>query len=290
MSTVVTVEVVERGRSDRAEIDRAIAAAFDWFDVVERTCSRFLETSEACRLSARVGAPVPVSELLFETVAFACATAAESGGAFDPTMGLDLAARGFNREHRSTDVVTHAADGPTGATYRDVVCDRATRCVTLLRPLLLDLGGVAKGLAVDLAARELAPFEHYAIDAGGDVFVAGRNVDDEPWAIGIRHPRSPGTLAETVRVSDAAVCTSGDYERRQPGANDGHHILDPRTRASVAGVASVSVRAPRAIVADALATAAFVMGPADGMAWIGRQGAEGLLFTPDLERLTTEAW
>ena len=85
--------------------------------------------------------------------------------------------------------------------------------MTLHRPLLLDLGAVAKGLAIDMAARELQPFENFAIDAGGDLYFGGCNAAGEPWSVGIRHPRGDGLL-DTLRVSDAAVCTSGDYERR----------------------------------------------------------------------------
>ena len=110
--------------------------------------------------------------------------------------------------------------------------DPHRKTITLLRPLLLDLGAVAKGLAIDMAARELRPFAHFAINAGGDVYVGGRNAQGAPWSVGIRHPRVPGALFDTLRVSDCAVCTSGDYERRCPAEIDaaagGHHILDPQ--------------------------------------------------------------
>lgn len=289
MSTVVTIEVVERGQADRDEIDQAMEAAFRWFDVVEDTCSRFLEQSEVRRLSTGVGRPTPVSPLLFEVLAFALATAEASGGAFDPTMGAELAERGFDREHRSGVARGPASPHQLGATYRDVRLDPATQTVTLERPLVIDLGGVAKGLAIDLAAAALAPFRHFAIDAGGDVFASGRNVDDALWTIGIRHPREAGAIVETVHVTDQAVCTSGDYERTT-GSDGEHHLLDPRTRTTSVSVASATVRSSRAIVADALATAAFVMGPVDGATWLERQGVAGLLFTPALTRVATEAW
>ena len=151
--------------------------------------------------------------------------------------------------------------------------------------IFLDLGAVAKGLAIDVAARELAPLTHFAIDAGGDQFFAGRNAQGEPWSIGIRHPREPGALLESIAASDAAVCTSGDYVRVAPGGrDDDHHILDPRTGTPARLLASVTVVAPIAIVADALATAAFVLGPVQGEALLERHGVDGLLVTPALER------
>jgi thiamine biosynthesis lipoprotein len=151
---------------------------------------------------------------------------------------------------------------------------------------VLDLGAVAKGLAIDMAARELRPFGDFAIDAGGDLYLAGCNAEGEPWSVGIRHPRQPGAVLETLRVSGVAVCTSGDYERPAVRAG-GHHIMDPRAGRPVDGLASVTVVAPTAIVGDALATAAFVLGRTAGPALLERHGVDGLFVTPDLERMAT---
>jgi thiamine biosynthesis lipoprotein len=161
--------------------------------------------------------------------------------------------------------------------------------VTLLTPLVLDLGAVVKGLAIDLAARELEPFGDFAVDAGGDLYLGGRNGAGEAWSVGIRHPRKPGQLLTTLRVSDTAVCTSGDYERQAPADGD-HHILDARAGASATTVASATVIGPSAMVADAMSTAAFVLGPVDGMALLERHGLEGMLVTPALERHVTSGW
>ena len=154
----------------------------------------------------------------------------------------------------------------------------------LARPLVLDLGAVAKGLAIDMAARELSPLENYAIDAGGDIYVAGCNPHGDRWSIGIRHPRHSEQLLDSIRVSNMAVCTSGDYERRGPRA---HHILDPRTGTSADAIASVTVVAPTAMAADALATAAFVLGPTSGIQLLERHGVNGLMVSPTLERYST---
>jgi thiamine biosynthesis lipoprotein len=193
--------------------------------------------------------------------------------------------RGFNTHHRTGQIVRTdlEADGPVN--YRDVRLDPDLETITLLRPMVLDLGAVAKGLAIDMAARELQPFENYAIDAGGDLYLAGCSPHGGPWSIGIRHPRADRQLIDSLSVSNAAVCTSGDYERRS--SVDGHHILDPHTGASVAGVASVTVVAPTAMAADALATAAFVLGPTDGIRLLDRQGVEGLIISNTMERHST---
>jgi FAD:protein FMN transferase len=275
MGTLVTIQVVRSGAE--AAIDRG----FGWFHEIEARCTRFDPQSELMQLTTRIGAPTPVSSILYESVRLALMVAGESDGAFDPT-------------------VTGLREGDV--TFRDIKLDDERRTITLLRPLMLDLGAVAKGLAVDLAARELQPFMDFAIDAGGDLYLGGCNPQGNPWSVGIRHPRPDdqddqrdGQLIHSLRVSNTAVCTSGDYERKSLNG-PGHHILDPRTfingrtGASAGAAASVTVTAPTAMLADALATAAFVLGPAEGIAFLERLGVEGLLVTPELERFETRGF
>jgi FAD:protein FMN transferase len=227
-----------------------------------------------------------VSTILYHAVQFALAVAEESEGAFDPTVGYAMEERGFNREYRTGQMVQTPLDSNRSVSYRDVQIDAERETITLLRPLIIDLGAVAKGLAVDLAARELQPFNNFAINAGGDLYLGGCNPSGEPWSIGIRHPRSDNELIDSLRISNRAVCTSGDYERRS-FKDDGHHILDPHTGSSANGVASVTVIGPTAMLADALATAAFVLGPANGIQLFDRLGVDGLIISPGLERFAT---
>ena len=109
----------------------------------------------------------------------------------------------------------------------------------------------------------------------------------EPWSVGIRHPRDEHKLIDTMRVSNTAVCTSGDYER---ASANGHHLIDPVTREPAAALASATVIAPTAMVADALATAAFVLGPEEGLRLLERQRVEGLLLTAELDRHATRGF
>jgi thiamine biosynthesis lipoprotein len=290
MGTAVQIEVVGHDADDdqRADRRRAVERAIEWFRHVEETCTRFDPASELMQLSQHVGAPVAASDLLFEAVRFAVALAEDSGGAFDPTVGRRMEVRGFDREYRTGHVV-RTERATTAASYRDIELDTANRTITLVQPLVIDLGAVAKGLAIDMAARELRPYENFVIDAGGDLYLAGHNASGERWRIGIRHPRDEHALIETLRVSDAAVCTSGDYERRAVSdtGKAGHHIIDARSGETAADVASVTVVAPLAMVADGLATAAFALGPARGIELLERHGVSGVVITPSLERYTT---
>lgn len=290
MGTVVTAHVV--GRSDSgADRESSTLRALEWFERVERTCSRFDPDSELTRLTRHAGEAVHVSDILFEIVRFALAVAEESDGAFDPTVGHTLAAAGFDRDYRTG----RAMAAPTldeASDFRAIHIDEHAKTVMLDRPISLDLGGVAKGFAVDLAARELREngFHNFVIDAGGDLYVAGHNANDEPWSVGIRHPRAENEIIETLRLSDVAICTSGDYERVASRSTAGvtHHLVDPRTRHSAIELASVTVIAPGAMIADALSTAVFVLGPVDGIRLLQRQSVDGFVYTTSLERHSTD--
>ncbi|MEI9811508.1 MAG: FAD:protein FMN transferase [Acidobacteriota bacterium] len=268
MGTLVSIQV----DAPAAVVERA----FGWFLEIEEHCSRFSSTSELRQLTP--GKATPASPILFEAVRFALLVSEETNGAFDPTVGHQMAERGFNRHHRTGEVAT--GPGDDRVSFRDVEVDAENRTILLRRPLTLDLGAVAKGLAVDAAARELEPFRNFAIDAGGDLYFGGLNPQGEPWSVGIRHPRNLGELIDRLRLSNQAICTSGDYER-------GPHILDPRTNAPATAVASATVVAPKAMLADALATAAFVLGPEQSIPLLTRLGVEGLIVTTDLQRYQT---
>jgi len=251
MGTLVTIHAIRPGA------EAAIESAFGWFREIENRCTRFQEQSELMQLARNVGVPVEASAILFEAVRFALSVAEESGGAFDPTVGA-----------------------PIQASYRDVEIDTELRTITLHRPLTLDLGAVAKGLAVDMAARELAPLVDFAIDAGGDLYLGGSNPQGAPWSVGIRDPLGGAEPIDTLRVSNQAVCTSACYER-------GAHILDARTGMPAVAIASATVVAQGAMLADALATAAFILGPIAGIELLHRMEVEGLIVTSELQRYAT---
>ena len=151
----------------------------------------------------------------------------------------------------------------------------------------LDLGAVAKGLAIDMAAHVLQPYAHFMIDAGGDLFVSACRPDGQAWSVGIRDARGSDGLAATIQVGDRAVCTSGAYARRDSANPDVHHILDPRVGTSPLQVMSVTVVAPTAMLADAVSTAAFVLGAAEGLRLFERLGVDGLVVTASLEFVAT---
>lgn len=286
MDTLVTISVVD---PRPAEWRDAIERAFQWFRQVEETCSRFNPESEVMGLTHQVGTAVPVSPLLFEAVRFSLEVARASNGAFDPTVGLELERRGFNRDYRTGQTIDTTIPTVAAVSWRDVELVHARPAVKLRKPLVLDLGAVVKGMAIDLASRELREATGSAIDAGGDLYLRGANPDGGSWRVGIRHPRMPGALRGTLTLTNAAVCTSGDYERAAPDSEE-NHIIDPRSGRSPAAVASLTAIGPTAMVADALGTAAFVLGPRKGKRFLEDNGLAGLIITPSLQERTTRGF
>lgn len=292
MGTIVTVEVPPHATeaAGAETCDAAIERALNWFRVVEQTCSRFDPDSELRALSRRPGAPVAVSSLLFEALRFALTVADDTDGAFDPAVGRRMERLGFNIEHRTGRDVSTPQDAGEDASWRDVHVDSSNQTVTIDRPLVLDLGAVAKGLAVDLAARELRALESFGIDAGGDLYLGGRKAADVHWSVGIRHPLRDDVLLESLRVSNHAVCTSGNYEKQHERGTGARHLVDARTGATPDDLLSVTVVAASAMLADAMATAAFVLGANRGRQLLETHNLAGLLFTSAADRITTKEW
>jgi thiamine biosynthesis lipoprotein len=217
-----------------------------------------------------------------------------SDGAFDPTI-LAL-----------TDL--WAFDGG-GSLPTDEQIDSARRRVDFSKVVIdkegtvripegfgLDLGGIAKGAVVDLISGYLYErgFKDFLIDAGGDILVSGVKQGETLWRIAVRHPRESqavlGVIPLGEKDSRIAMVTSGDYERFfESGGKRYHHILDPRSGYPAGQVASVTVIAPTCEVADALSTAAFVLGPERGLKLLEEfPDAEGLLIAEEDGNLT--AW
>ena len=191
----------------------------------------------------------------------------ESGNLFNPATGKLIAAWGFHSDER--DDSPPPADEKIRALLAahprmsDLVLEGNTLRSTNPE-VQLDLGGFAKGYAVDLAIAELKKMgiSNAIVNAGGDLRAIG-NKNGIPWRIGIRHPREAGIIASLNVEGDESVFTSGDYERYfDYHGQRYHHIIDPRTGRPAKGTSSVTVIHQDAATADAAATALLIAGPA----------------------------
>ncbi len=203
-------------------------------------------------------------------------------GAFDITFA-SLGRHYDYRAERSPDAELVAALRPA-IDYRLVQLDSRANTVYFQHPdVRLDLGGIAKGYAVDRAIELLLArgISHASVSAGGDTRLLGDR-RGRPWHLGIKNPRQPKETAIVLPLVDEAISTSGDYERYFIDAEGRriHHILNPATGRPAGEVASVSVLGPAAIDTDALATGVFVLGVERGLALLERLDAfEGVLIT-----------
>jgi len=264
MGTVANVLISHR---DRRAAEAAIDLAFERLRWVDRTMSRFNESSDIGRVnrSAGGGDPVEVDPATARVIEDALGFATRTEGQFDPGLGrvMDV----WDPAHRTAPPEPRAYARFVGRhLYRGITVDRwrGRRVVGLdSQDLGIDLGGIAKGYAVDLASEALvaAGFTDFVIDAGGDLRGVGRSADGDPWRVGVQSPVDPSRLAAELELDTTgeAIATSGDYV--QGFTYQGrryHHIIDAASAAPrLARSHSLTIRAASCLEADALATAAF---------------------------------
>tara|TARA_Y100001934_G_scaffold269145_1_gene352209 strand:+ start:257 stop:751 length:495 start_codon:yes stop_codon:yes gene_type:complete len=157
--------------------------------------------------------------------------------------------------------------------------------------MAISLDGVAKGFVVDRVVDQLSAkgAQRVLVDAGGDMASNRSSGRDEAWTIGIQHPRRTEATIGRVQLIGGGVATSGDYFRSFTPDHRHHDILDPRTGRPAQELSSASLLASSAMIADALSTAALVLGPVDGIDFIDDfQGAEGILVSKDGSQLLSK--
>ena len=279
MGTVVSIAVF--GMDDDVA-SSMVDVAWREIALVESTMTRYSGASEVERLNAHGGGVA--SRAVVDVVSRALDAAAMSGGAFDPTVGPLSDLWDFRDD---MELPEHAAllAALERVGHERVTVDTASLSVEL-GGAELDLDGIAKGHAVDRAVTALQSMGVPAalVDAGGDIRTVGVGPRRGRWRIGVKDPRDEGLLG-VLTLETGSVATSGDYQRC--GFVDGvryHHILSPRTGYPARGVMSATVVCDDCILADALATAVFVMGPSEGMRFIeNRDGVEGVIVSGDEE-------
>ncbi len=256
--------------TDGAKLDAAIAAAIAEIQRVEDVMTDW-RPSPLTTLNEVAGrGPQLVKAELAQILDRGLAIGEQTGGVFDITF----AGVGKLWKFKGTDQQVPAKSAIDAALihvgYQRVKVDRDRRTVDLPAGMRLGLGGIAKGYGVDRAMAVLRKHgvEHAIVNAGGDLKVLGHEAD-RPWEVAVKHPRDRERVIAALRLSNIALVTSGDYERFfEHEGRRYHHILDPRTGYPSEGAMSASVLAASSELADALATALCVIGPAEGMALV----------------------
>jgi len=263
---------VELWASDESEGMAAIAAVLEEFRRIDRAMSPYRETSELSLINREASQhPVKISDELFSLLEKSLAFSRLTEGAFDSTF----ASVGHQYDYRQGIAPTDeklAADLPK-INYRHIVLNPEAHTVSFKQAgVRIDLGGIAKGYAVDrgIALLQQRHIDQALITAGGDSRILGDH-GGRPWNIGIRAPRDRKNVVAVLPLTNTAVSTSGDYERYFEA--DGiryHHIISPTTGRSATELQSVTIIGPDATSTDALSTSVFVMGPTAGLELIDR--------------------
>ncbi|MDX1561545.1 MAG: FAD:protein FMN transferase [Gammaproteobacteria bacterium] len=228
------------------------------------------------------GRPFAASDDMTALLETARRIAAASGGAFDPGIGALVERWGFHASDAAT------GPPPTSAEIGELLAASGSLADIVIsgneirgngRRFVLDLGGIAKGYAVDKLVDELAArgIASALVNAGGDLRVLGAR-GERPWRIGIQAPRGDELLGAIVLPPGQAAFTSGDYERfAEIDGQRAHHIIDPRSGRPAVHTQAVTVVASDAVLADAAATALFVAGPDDWQRTADRLGIAAVL-------------
>ena len=281
MGTLAELAVVTGDEVDEARAELALDAAFDELWRVERLMTRFETTSEVGRanLSAGSGTPVALDPRTRFVVEAARAWAESTAGRFDPCLGAleqlwDVTHRTVPPAPDELAAVwtkTPWQDLDLGADGLRIRSESGVR-------VALDLGGIAKGFAIDEARRALEEkgVRSALVNVGGDLVTMGTSEDGDPWKVGVRDPLDPGRLMATLEMADGAVATSGDYERYfDHRGHRYHHILGADgLPVACPGRHSLTISAPTCLEADAAATAGFGLAREDAQALIERIAPE----------------
>lgn len=267
---------------------RAVESLFaEWEEVL----SRFRPESELSRLNARAGTPVTAGPILLDAVEAAIAAACATGGLFDPTLGRELVRLGYDRSFEEIgDLPAATGHSRGGGAWRAMVVDRAAGVVTVPADSALDLGGIAKGMAVDASLEVLRSLgiETALVSAGGDLAVLGLPPGRRAWDVLVGgDPHGP-----VVPLVRGALATSGSARRRWRQGNVArHHLVDPGTgEPAVSGLREVTVAAGTCRMAEVGATVAFIAGPRLGPALLERLAVAALLVTTADEQIVVGRW
>jgi thiamine biosynthesis lipoprotein len=296
MATPITVEAP----ADR--IEDAARIVFETFRRVEAEMSEWKDSSPLSGVNRAAGiAPVAVPDELRAVISRAVEIGALTDGAFDLTWAAMWGLWDFKAAQPRVPTDGEIASRIGLIDYRKVVVDTDAGTVYLPEAgMVIGLGGIAKGYALDRAADALrgAGIGSFLLSAGGQIVVGGprdagpgSGMGERPWRVGIRDPRGAADdIFATLELTESGVSTTGDYERYF--VVDGvryHHVLDPRTGRPSRGVRAVSVVCADATLADALSTALMILGVERGLAVVESLGGVEALFIDETGRVSVSS-
>ena len=293
MGTFASINV----RGDSENIDRILQLTQKSFSKVNATLSTYLPDSEISKINAstnRVEVSPMTADILKKTLTY-CDI---SHGAFDPTVRPLIEMWGFNGATVPPRIPSETEIRNTlkrvGFRHIKLSADTNTTA-TVQSSVPIDLGGIAKGYAVDLAYRHLKTafsndMPSMLINLGGNIRCIGSATSARSWKIGVRNPFIKGKLIGSLTLKDGeSVATSGNYERYVIIEGKRYaHIISPRTGHPISGMAETTVVAPDATASDALSTSIYVAGIDESEAILKKLPETRAIIIPD--RQPIEIW
>jgi len=285
MGTLVEITVIPGN-------EKAIREAFEALKKVDLLMSTYKEDSEISILNREGKAQV--SEETLEVIEDAIKFSNLTDGAFDITVKplINLWKKAKKEEKVATEEEIEEAISLVG--YQRIILE-GNQIRLEKKGMQIDLGGIAKGYAVDKAIEALKKngIKRALVNAGGDLYALGIDRQREKWQIGVQDPREEDKIIDIIKVKDKAVATSGDYRRYFTlEGKRFSHIVNPKTGLTVQDVPmSVTIIGPDATTTDALSTGVFVLGPEEGMKLIeSLPEVEGMIISEGMKKLTSEGW
>ena len=292
LGTIVEITVA-KDNQPRAVIECAIDKAFAEIERVEELLSRFKHESDInCINTYASFEPTEVNPETIRLIEKSIEFSQLTDGAFDITISPLLQAWGFkqnNRQHAPEHSMLKEALQKVG--YQHIEISKKRREVFLgQKGMCLDLGGIAKGYAVDRAITILKKegINRALVNVGGDIYALGKPSARKKWRIAVHHPRKRNSFLTSLELQDQAIATSGDYENYIVIEGKKYsHIINPKSGMPCENIpASVTVLAEDCLSADALATSIFVLGPKEGIGLIENlDNTEAIIASADEGRL-----
>lgn len=289
--SMACVYAIDAYGPDADALPRILEEAFDEVDRIDRLMSHYKAESPISRLNREAAqGPVKVDAELFDFIAVSMRYNRDSRGAFDITVGPLMKAWGFFNGDGRVPTAPELDEARRHVGGRHVILNAVDKTIRFDRAgVELDLGGIAKGYAVDRVVRLLRDRKVAAalVSAGGStIYGLGAPPGRPAWDVAIQDPVDPQKTALTVQLKDRALSVSGSYGKWfEAGGVKYSHIMDPRTGKPVQGMLSVAVLTGTGTAGDALDEAFFVLGPGGSRAYLREvAGTEVFFFVPDRAR------
>lgn len=287
-----TFATITAAQNDRQHLEQYASQAKDLMEELENSLSIFKPESQISQINQAAGKfPVAVSSHTYEALELTKKYAEISNGCFDPTIAPLVQLWGFSGgtvpKQPLDETTVHSLLRYVG--YGNLILSGPGQACLSVHDMRIDLGGIAKGYAVDVCYRKLREMnaENIMINLGGNIRCHGAPRGSTHWKVGVRNPFDPKQILGVIKLtSGMAIATSGNYERFVMIGNKRYaHIIDPRTGYPVKGMAGVTVISPGATEADAMSTALFVLGITESQKVLSQLPDSHALFIPDKQPL-----